>query len=101
MTATQPKEMIVSDELYDAIQTMAEVESSRMDRVTDHSMEVWSYDDEVSETNMEEEYAEACEVVENNGFEVYYRIDVVCAKGGEVVHVRRAPTNIKEAFGFE
>ncbi len=89
-TATQPKEMIVSDELYDAIQTMAEVESSRMDRVTDYSMDVWSYDDEVNETGMEKEYTEACEVVKNNGFEVYYHIEIVCAQKGEVVHVRPA-----------
>ena len=54
MITSQPKEIIVSDALYDAIQTMADVEASRMDRVTDHSMEVWSYDDEVNETGMEE-----------------------------------------------
>ncbi len=89
MTAsTQPKEITVSRELYDAIQTMAEVEASRMDRVTDHSMEVWSYDDEVNMTEMEEEYAEACELVESNGFEVYYTIQIVCSNGKETVHVK-------------
>ena len=87
-TSTQPKEITVSRDLYDAIQTMAEVEASRMDRVTDSSLEVWSYEDEVGETGMEEEYAEACELVESNGFEVYYTIQIVCSKGREEVHVK-------------
>ena len=35
---------------------MADVESSRMNRVADHSIETWSYDEEVALTDMANKY---------------------------------------------
>ena len=86
--STAIKEVKVSKELYEAIQLMSDVEASRMDRVTDCSMETWDYDQEVELSGLQDEYAKATELVADSGYEVYYRVEILVAnKDGEDVRV--------------